>query len=35
MHVDLDWAGLEPEVQWDADGFEMDYLFFDSGCMGL
>ena len=33
--MNWDSAGLEPEVQWDRDGFGMDLLFFDSGCMGL
>ena len=33
--MDWDSAGLEPEVRGDAVGFGMDYLFFDSGCMGL
>ena len=33
--MDWDSPGLEPEVQGDAVGFGMDYLFFDSGCMGL
>ena len=33
--MNWDSAGLEPEVQWDRDGFGMYLLFFDSGCMGL
>ena len=32
--MNWDSAGLEPEVQWDAGGFGMDHLFFDSECMG-
>ena len=28
-------AGLEPEVQWDGDGFGMDHLFFYGGSMGF